>query len=136
MGIRKVHGATAPSLTILLVKDFVKLVLIAVLIAWPLAYIFMRRWLETFAYRINQNPVDFAAAGLAARGARHADPVDSSASRANEAIRIAACFRPNSSAGRSGRLNGAAARADGPARHSSAAAPKLEEAARTKKAGD
>ena len=55
-----------PSLSVLLVRDFVKLVLIAVVIAWPVAYLFMRRWLETFAYRINQNPMDFVAAGLAA----------------------------------------------------------------------
>ncbi len=66
MGIRKVLGASVPSLGILLVKEFMKLVLISVVLAWPIAYLFMRRWLETFAYRINQNPVDFIAAGLAA----------------------------------------------------------------------
>jgi putative ABC transport system permease protein len=66
MGIRKVLGASASGLGILLVKEFVKLVLIAVLIAWPLAYLFMRRWLETFAYRIDQDPIDFVVAGLAA----------------------------------------------------------------------
>ncbi len=36
------------------------------MIAWPVAYLVMHRWLETFAYRINQNPIDFIAAGLAA----------------------------------------------------------------------
>jgi putative ABC transport system permease protein len=66
MGIRKVLGASVPNLSILLVKEFVRLVTIAVVIAWPLAYIFMRRWLETFAYRIDQNPIDFVAAGVAA----------------------------------------------------------------------
>ncbi len=66
MGIRKVLGASVPSLSVLLVKDFVKLVLIAVVIAWPVAYLSMRRWLETFAYRINQSPGDFLVAGLAA----------------------------------------------------------------------
>jgi putative ABC transport system permease protein len=66
MGIRKVLGASVPSLSILLVKDFVRLVAIAVVIAWPVAYLFMRQWLETFAYRTEQNPVDFVAAGLAA----------------------------------------------------------------------
>ena len=66
MGIRKVLGASVPSISALLVKEFVKLVVIAIVIAWPLAYLFMRRWLETFAYRIDQNPVDFVAAGVAA----------------------------------------------------------------------
>jgi putative ABC transport system permease protein len=66
MGIRKVLGASVPTLSILLVKDFVKLVAIAVVIAWPVAYLFMHRWLETFAYRIDQNPLDFVTAGLAA----------------------------------------------------------------------
>ena len=66
MGIRKVLGGSASGLGVLLVKEFVKLVLLAVLIAWPIAYLFMRRWLETFAYRINQNPIDFVVAGLAA----------------------------------------------------------------------
>jgi putative ABC transport system permease protein len=66
MGIRKVLGASVPSIGALLVKDFAALVIISVGIAWPVAYLFMRRWLETFAYRIEQNPVDFVAAGLAA----------------------------------------------------------------------
>ncbi len=50
MGIRKVLGASVSSLGVLLVKDFVKLVIIAIVIAWPIAYLFMHRWLETFAY--------------------------------------------------------------------------------------
>jgi putative ABC transport system permease protein len=66
MGIRKVLGASSPSLGILLVKEFAVLVAIAVVIAWPIAYLFMRRWLDTFAYRIELIPVDFVAAGLAA----------------------------------------------------------------------
>jgi putative ABC transport system permease protein len=66
MGIRKVLGASVQSLGVLLVKEFVKLVLIAVVFAWPIAYLFMRQWLETFAYRIEQSPLDFVAAGVVA----------------------------------------------------------------------
>ncbi|HTY01585.1 MAG TPA: ABC transporter permease [Bacteroidota bacterium] len=66
MGIRKVLGASVSGLGILLVREFVKLVAIAVVIAWPVAYLFMHGWLDTFAYRIDQRPVDFALAGLVA----------------------------------------------------------------------
>jgi len=66
MGIRKILGASVPSIGSLLVKGFVKLVLIAIVIAWPVAYLVMRRWLETFAYRIDQRPIDFLLAGVAA----------------------------------------------------------------------
>ncbi|MGH7494327.1 MAG: ABC transporter permease [bacterium] len=52
IGIRKVIGASAASIAALLSKEFVKLVLIANLVAWPIAYFAMRRWLENFAYRI------------------------------------------------------------------------------------
>ncbi|MGH7493756.1 MAG: FtsX-like permease family protein [bacterium] len=53
IGIRKVLGATVGSVTTLLSKDFVKLVLVANLLAWPLAYFMMNRWLQDFAYRIH-----------------------------------------------------------------------------------
>ncbi len=52
IGVRKVLGASVPSLFALLSKDFLKLVLIAIIIASPLAYFIMQRWLEEFAYRI------------------------------------------------------------------------------------
>jgi putative ABC transport system permease protein len=70
-------------------KEFVRLVLVANLVAWPLAYFGMRRWLEGFAYRISIKPDLFLAAGVMAmtvalftvaihsvRAAR-ANPVDS-----------------------------------------------------------
>jgi putative ABC transport system permease protein len=66
MGIRKVLGASVPSIGGLLVKEFVKLVMLSIVIAWPIAYFGMRRWLETFAYRIDQRPIDFVIAGAAA----------------------------------------------------------------------
>ncbi|MBD3415193.1 MAG: FtsX-like permease family protein [Candidatus Aminicenantes bacterium] len=51
IGIRKVLGASVSNVLVLLTKDFVKLVLLANLIAWPLAYFGMRNWLQNFAYR-------------------------------------------------------------------------------------
>ena len=53
VGIRKVLGASIPSLLRLLSKDFLLLVLIANIISWPVAYYFMNKWLEDFAYKIN-----------------------------------------------------------------------------------
>jgi putative ABC transport system permease protein len=53
IGIRKVLGATIPEILIMLSKEFIKWVLIANLIAWPVVYLAMSSWLENFAYRIN-----------------------------------------------------------------------------------
>ncbi|MCG3118081.1 MAG: hypothetical protein ALAOOOJD_00215 [bacterium] len=53
IGVRKVLGATVTNVVGLLSKDFVKLVLWANLIAWPVAWYAMNRWLQDFAYRIN-----------------------------------------------------------------------------------
>jgi putative ABC transport system permease protein len=52
IGIRKVLGASIGGITILLSKDFLALVLLANLIAWPAAYYAMQKWLEGFAYRM------------------------------------------------------------------------------------
>jgi putative ABC transport system permease protein len=59
IGIRKVIGASVNSITIMLTKDFLQLVLIAVLIASPLAYYLMSQWLSGFAYRVAIGPVVF-----------------------------------------------------------------------------
>lgn len=53
IGIRKVLGASGREIVLLLSKDFSKWVLAANIIAWPLAYYFMTRWLGNFAYRIS-----------------------------------------------------------------------------------
>lgn len=53
IGIRKVLGASVESLATLLSKDFIKLVFIASLIAFPIAWWYMKDWLDGFAYRIN-----------------------------------------------------------------------------------
>jgi putative ABC transport system permease protein len=66
IGIRKVLGATVASITGLLAKDFLKLVLIAIVIASPIAYYFMQQWLADFAYRINIQAWMFVVAGFAA----------------------------------------------------------------------
>ncbi|MGB8192853.1 MAG: FtsX-like permease family protein, partial [Chitinophagaceae bacterium] len=66
IGIRKVLGATIQSLVTLLSKDFLKLVFIAVLIASPLAWYFMRNWLQDFAYRVQINWWVFVVAGCMA----------------------------------------------------------------------
>ena len=52
IGVRKVLGASAANITALLSRDFIKLVLLANLIAWPIAWLAMHRWLQNFAYRI------------------------------------------------------------------------------------
>jgi putative ABC transport system permease protein len=52
IGIRKVLGATTSNVTVLLVREFTKWVLLAVLVAWPAGYYIMNTWLQNFAYRI------------------------------------------------------------------------------------
>lgn len=52
IGIRKVLGATVPNIVNLLSKDFLKLVVIAIVIASPIAWFAMHKWLQDFAYRI------------------------------------------------------------------------------------
>ncbi len=64
IGIRKVLGASVSSVVRLLTKDFIELVLIALVIAVPLAYYFMERWLEDFKYRIDIQWWVFVLAGL------------------------------------------------------------------------
>ncbi len=66
IGIRKVLGASMPNLVALLSKDFAKLVLIANVIAWPLAWFAMSKWLEDFPYRIAMGPRFLIFASLAA----------------------------------------------------------------------
>ncbi|MCW3116676.1 MAG: hypothetical protein JWM28_758 [Chitinophagaceae bacterium] len=63
IGIRKVIGASVKSITVMLSSDFLKLVLIAVLIAFPLAWLLMNEWLQSFAYRIPIGPGVFFIAG-------------------------------------------------------------------------
>lgn len=66
IGIRKVLGATVTNIIRLLVTDFIKLIGIAVIIASPIAWWMMNKWLEDFAYRIDIEWWMFGVAGLAA----------------------------------------------------------------------
>ncbi len=63
IGIRKVLGASVAGIVALLSKEFVKLVLAANVIAWPLTYFVMNNWLRDFAYRIDIGWWIFALAG-------------------------------------------------------------------------
>lgn len=53
IGIRKVLGASVSNIVLLLSKEFTRLVILATLVSWPIAYYAMSRWLQEFAYRIN-----------------------------------------------------------------------------------
>lgn len=66
IGIRKIVGASVPGIVNLISIEFLKLVLIAFLIASPLAWFLMNKWLQDFAYRIDISWWVFAVAGLAA----------------------------------------------------------------------
>ncbi len=66
IGIRKVLGATVTNIVSLLSRDFVKLVLLANLIAWPLAWWAVNQWLQDFTYRISIGWWILMAAGLSA----------------------------------------------------------------------
>ncbi|MDH4270916.1 MAG: ABC transporter permease, partial [Candidatus Aminicenantes bacterium] len=89
IGIRKVMGASASQLAVKLSREFVLLVILANIIAWPAAYYAMSRWLQAFAYRIGLRLETFILAALGALAvavltvstqtvrAASADPVDS-----------------------------------------------------------
>ena len=64
IGIRKVLGATVANIVSRFTFDFVKLIIFANLIAWPLGYYIMNRWLENFAYKIDLTLTVFFTAGL------------------------------------------------------------------------
>jgi len=66
IGIRKVLGAGIGSIVALLSKDFLKLVGISALLAFPIAWYFMMNWLQDFAYRINMSWWVFLIAGIGA----------------------------------------------------------------------
>lgn len=63
ISIRKVVGATTGKLVLLLSKDFVRLVVIALLFAFPLSYWVMSKWLDSFAYRVQAGAGPFIIAG-------------------------------------------------------------------------
>ena len=68
IGVRKVLGASEAGIFLLLSRSFVRWVLTANLIAWPIAYFGMSRWLQNFAYRAPIGWTSFALAALLSLG--------------------------------------------------------------------
>ncbi|HEY2845508.1 MAG TPA: FtsX-like permease family protein, partial [Bryobacteraceae bacterium] len=66
IGLRKTFGARTRDIILLLLWQFSIPVLIANLIAWPVAYYYLRGWLDGYAYRISLNPLYFVGAGVVA----------------------------------------------------------------------
>lgn len=64
IGIRKVVGATAENVMMMLIKDFLRPVIVALLLAFPVAWWAMSGWLNGFAYHIDLRPWEFFAAGI------------------------------------------------------------------------
>ncbi|NOZ45788.1 MAG: FtsX-like permease family protein [Chlorobi bacterium] len=64
MGIRKVMGSSVNNIVFLLIKDYAKWILLANIIAWPIAYFLMHRWLLNFEYRITIPLVVFILASI------------------------------------------------------------------------
>jgi putative ABC transport system permease protein len=64
VGIRKVLGASMPEIARLLTKELAVLVVLANLVAWPIAYYVLHEWLQNFAYRISIGIWTFVLAGL------------------------------------------------------------------------
>ncbi|MGD2088859.1 MAG: ABC transporter permease [Candidatus Aminicenantes bacterium] len=66
IAVRRVFGAQVQGIIYLLSKEFVKWVILANIIAWPIAYLIMNQWLQNFAYRINIGAGTFIIAGFMA----------------------------------------------------------------------
>jgi len=66
IGIRKVLGASVPGILMLLSREIVILIVVANLIAWPMAWYFMDMWLGSFAFHVSINPLVFIGAAVAA----------------------------------------------------------------------
>jgi len=64
IGIRKVLGASVEKVVLLLTKDYIKLIIISNVIAWPVGYYFMRNWLQSFVYRTSLGLGTFILIGL------------------------------------------------------------------------
>jgi putative ABC transport system permease protein len=64
IGIRKVLGASTGSRIVLLSKEFIKWIVLANIVAWPLAWLMMNKWLQNFAYRVNIGWIVFVLAAL------------------------------------------------------------------------
>jgi ABC-type antimicrobial peptide transport system permease subunit len=63
IAVRKVLGAGVKNIIVLFIKDYALLILIANIIAWPLAYLMVNHWLQSYAYRIEQSITPYLFAG-------------------------------------------------------------------------
>ncbi len=66
IGIRKVMGASERNIFVLLSKDFLRWVILANLVAWPVSFLIIRQWLQGYAYRVNIGIFIFAFAAILA----------------------------------------------------------------------
>jgi putative ABC transport system permease protein len=66
IGIRKTIGGGIGDIVLMFCGEFGRLVLVANLVAWPVAYLLMQRWLSSFAYRVEMSPWIYFASALAA----------------------------------------------------------------------
>jgi putative ABC transport system permease protein len=64
IGIRKILGASVPAIILMMSREFIRWVLIANIIAWPIAYYIMLRWLQSFAYRSDIGLLVFILSGF------------------------------------------------------------------------
>ncbi|RYG42378.1 MAG: FtsX-like permease family protein, partial [Chitinophagaceae bacterium] len=64
IAVRKVLGADIRNILVLFIKEYAGLILVANLIAWPLAFWFTQQWLQQYVYRIQQHVLPFAIAGV------------------------------------------------------------------------
>jgi putative ABC transport system permease protein len=66
IGVRKVVGASVTSIVRLLSTDFLRLVVVAILVGTPVAYLAVRQWLRNFAYHVDLGPAPFVVAAVGA----------------------------------------------------------------------
>jgi putative ABC transport system permease protein len=66
IGIRKILGASVPGIILMMSREFIRWVLIANIISWPIAYYIMHRWLQSFAYRSDIGLLVFILSGFIA----------------------------------------------------------------------
>jgi putative ABC transport system permease protein len=64
IGVRKIFGATVPRIALMMIKQFLTPIILANLVAWPIAWFYVDEWLTEFAYHINLNPLFFVVSGL------------------------------------------------------------------------
>lgn len=66
IGVRKVLGATLPGIVFMQLKEFLKLVLLSNILAWPISYLVMNNWMHNFAYRTDMGITPFVQASVLA----------------------------------------------------------------------